>query len=545
MVLMVDFCGFSYDVCVDYELSRDSRFSDLWRVSAKIFITTQRQDWYLWFSGFVQRLCAVERALILALISLWFDSLWWFFFITGRLFLCWDMQIRGLMVRFGVMIWRMGLAVEYKYEPRVRQQHHLNCVLLSFFDLLQFVFFFFETSVVLFVTMSQSLMLGQSSSAKGVIPSVVKHKVKVPFFDKALIEGYAKTVVGRCLNPRAQDMKALLVMFPRIWHLEGKVVGADLGMGKFQFDFDDKTDMVEVLKLAPFHFDHWMASMVRWCPNVDSSYPSSLTFWVRVMGVPFQFWAAPTFKSIGEALGTVLDVDIDGGRVQVTVNGLKCLSFETEVEFFNGEETTVSLRYERLFGYCRKCFSMCHDEDHCPLLEEPTQEPTVLPRDDADRRYQSYKGAVKSEGYKGSKADGKRPLEGRVDKGSKGKPVFPVGGPVTKQRRYQTYDHRHLGEAARRSAVHSETKAEVTVPVGEDIAGDSRPAKVVRKALFQDEDPKVAVVAAETDASGALVNVGESQHEVPAPSVSVGDLVVPLGQETVVDRSQECCLGCG
>lgn len=74
-------------------------------------------------------------------------------------------------------------------------------------------------------------------------------------------------------------------------------MGADLGLGRFQFDFQEEEDIVEVLKREPFHFDNWMLSIVRWEPVVEDNYPSKIIFFI--------FWAQPTFKSIGEALGVV------------------------------------------------------------------------------------------------------------------------------------------------------------------------------------------------------------------------------------------------
>lgn len=84
--------------------------------------------------------------------------------------------------------------------------------------------------------------------------------------------------------------------------------------------------------------------------------------------------------------------------VKVSLEGFKPLCFETVVEFDGGEEILVSLKYERLFGYCRRCFSMRHESTECPSYgnkgnrhDAPSQrnhgpEPMNL----------SYKGAVLS-----------------------------------------------------------------------------------------------------------------------------------------------------
>lgn len=157
-----------------------------------------------------------------------------------------------------------------------------------------------------------------------------------------------------------------------------------MGLGRFQFDFDREEDIVEVMKIEPFHFDHWMISIVRWEPRLEAC-PSDITFWVRVIGVPLHFWAEPAFRSIGMALGEVKVVDLDSGMVQVVVNGFKPLCFETNVEFHSGEEIVIVLRYERLFGFCRKCFNLCHEEKDCPPSGEagngnngPPNDPTQL-----------------------------------------------------------------------------------------------------------------------------------------------------------------------
>lgn len=66
-------------------------------------------------------------------------------------------------------------------------------------------------------------------------------KIYVLQFDNSeLIEGYATTLIGRCMNPNQQDIKGLLIMLPKIWKVEDRVVGIDLGLGRFQFDFPTK-----------------------------------------------------------------------------------------------------------------------------------------------------------------------------------------------------------------------------------------------------------------------------------------------------------------
>lgn len=143
---------------------------------------------------------------------------------------------------------------------------------------------------VFVIIMTQGQLIVNSGDGKCGEGMRKRLKISVPHFDNsALVKTFSKTLIGRCMNPVAQDMKALLGNLPKIWKLEDKVVGRDLGMGKFQFDFQTEEDMEGVLKLLPFHFDYWMLSLAKWQAKQSPSFPSDIMFWVRVLGVPSQF----------------------------------------------------------------------------------------------------------------------------------------------------------------------------------------------------------------------------------------------------------------
>ncbi|CAA7019693.1 unnamed protein product [Microthlaspi erraticum] len=136
---------------------------------------------------------------------------------------------------------------------------------------------------------------------------------------------------------------------------------------------------------------------------------------------------------IGDVMGEAKKVDLDGGRVQVMMNGFKPLEFETTVGFDDGdEESTILLRYERLYGFCKECHNLCHDYDHCSILRAQREEKERLERLEKEkmrRREQkqefgmsSYKGVVINEVKEGD--DGRRHNGKAVDYKGKGKGVM-------------------------------------------------------------------------------------------------------------------------
>ncbi|KAJ4889448.1 Uncharacterized protein Rs2_29196 [Raphanus sativus] len=250
--------------------------------------------------------------------------------------------------------------------------------------------------------------MGESRNGEGTRKRL---KISVPHFDNsALIKSCSRMLIGRCMNPGKQEIKALLTKLPKIWNLEDKVVGTDLGLGKFQFEFEKEEDIEGVLKHQPYHFDYWMIALGKWQPKKSLHYPSEIHFWVRVLGVSKEYRTVTTFESIGGAIGEVIEVDLDQMRVLVVVDAFKELCFETSVdfkggEFYDGEEVPILLRYERLFGYCENCGSLCHNEANCPTGKGAQQSQVKQTENrvgnggwhDAgthDERARSYKGVV-------------------------------------------------------------------------------------------------------------------------------------------------------
>lgn len=78
-------------------------------------------------------------------------------------------------------------------------------------------------------------------------------------------------------------------------------------------------------------------------------------------------------------------IEINEGKIQVTLDAFKPLVFSITVEFHSGEETVVALRYERLHGFCRTCSRLTHDQSKCPITKGVKEEDDVGPSDKPDQ----------------------------------------------------------------------------------------------------------------------------------------------------------------
>ncbi|XP_010467667.1 PREDICTED: uncharacterized protein LOC104747689 [Camelina sativa] len=191
------------------------------------------------------------------------------------------------------------------------------------------------------------------------------------------IQQFSMTFIGRLMNPNVQRMESLLINLPKIWKMEDKVVGADLGQGLFQFNFEAEEELQTVLQNRPYHFDGWMVSLVKWEPIISSTYPSTINFWVKVTGIPMHLWEDETLRAIAKKVGILREIDEESGSFCVTVNGFNPLLFKLVVPFATGDEIIVSLEYEKLSGYCDHCSRLTHDMRGCPELQKGSGEQAV------------------------------------------------------------------------------------------------------------------------------------------------------------------------
>lgn len=80
---------------------------------------------------------------------------------------------------------------------------------------------------------------------------------------------------------------------------------------------------------------------------------------------------------MGQELGTYEKHELTKttARVRVLVDGLKPVIKESILEFESGEESFLTLEYERLELHCSFCYSLLHLQKHCPLkLQEEAHE---------------------------------------------------------------------------------------------------------------------------------------------------------------------------
>lgn len=90
------------------------------------------------------------------------------------------------------------------------------------------------------------------------------------------------SLIVTTVNPRKQNLRALIGQMPRVWGLTDSCVGRIMGQGKVQFKFKTKEAMNLVLSRGPWSFNDWMLSIHHWYPNITEEEMKIIPFWVQI-----------------------------------------------------------------------------------------------------------------------------------------------------------------------------------------------------------------------------------------------------------------------
>lgn len=196
-------------------------------------------------------------------------------------------------------------------------------------------------------------------------------RVRVPAFDDSeLRRKHSLTIIGRLTNPAAQRLWSMIPCLADLWKTSSRPIGADLGQGRFQFQFANEQDLLKVLENQPYHYAKWMVILQRWEPTTSASFPSQIPFWIDVQGIPVHLWSQETLSSVAKGVGHFERAEITTtfARIRVMVNGLQPLIKQTFVDFADGEEALADLVYDKLEKHCKKCNMLDHEDKDCPMI---------------------------------------------------------------------------------------------------------------------------------------------------------------------------------
>lgn len=125
------------------------------------------------------------------------------------------------------------------------------------------------------------------------------------------------------------------------------------------------------------HMEQARVLLRRWSPlfNPEREQLRVGPLWVRLPGLPLQFWFEDIFRRIGNSLDTSLEFDksylstgiMDFARISVHIDIREGLQEQVTLCWRNFTQTQI-LDYEWVLFRCRRCHKVVHLYKDCPLI---------------------------------------------------------------------------------------------------------------------------------------------------------------------------------
>jgi len=184
--------------------------------------------------------------------------------------------------------------------------------------------------------------------------------------------------------------KALHGWIDSKWKPKGQISLMIGPKGFFTVIFYCLEDKTRVFEGGPYFFNSSGLFLRDWKPrfNPDTEDLSHVPVWIRLYGLPTEYWKEETLKDIGNSIGTFIKVAEDTkyrrftsyARICVQMQLKKTLA-ETVSLFHDDFEWLQSVDYEHIPFRCRRCHVHGHLFRECPLNAQAQATSNATPKD--------------------------------------------------------------------------------------------------------------------------------------------------------------------
>ncbi|XP_048621269.1 uncharacterized protein LOC125591279 [Brassica napus] len=216
----------------------------------------------------------------------------------------------------------------------------------------------------------------RSMSLEDDDPIILPDEPKFHLFDEN-----ALSIIGRLLNPDAQNMARMIDFMPQAWRLYDRVRGIALSRDRFQFVFKREEDLITVLKDRPWSYNHWTMILERWTPSPPRDFLSKFEVWIRIRNIPINHYTIDTMYMLAKKVGAVIEIAYDPKRSQKTEYIRAKVMFSAtdpafEVKNLNlpsGDVVVIEYEYEKIHKRCYGCRRLTHEKSACPYSKQRLQ----------------------------------------------------------------------------------------------------------------------------------------------------------------------------
>jgi hypothetical protein len=188
--------------------------------------------------------------------------------------------------------------------------------------------------------------------------------------EKRIHRPWKRGVIVKLLGRRI-GYKALETRLKQMWVKKGIINIIDLGNDYYLVTFSHEFDHGTTLTNGPwFIYDHYL-TVKQWSPDFhpQSDTIKKVAVWVRIAGLPIEYYDARVLKSIGNKIGSTVKVDKNTLMQERGKYARICVEVdltESLLAMFMIKGRKYNVEYEGLHLLCKICGKFGHYSEGCP-----------------------------------------------------------------------------------------------------------------------------------------------------------------------------------
>ncbi|CAN1135614.1 hypothetical protein LINPERHAP2_LOCUS8956 [Linum perenne] len=192
------------------------------------------------------------------------------------------------------------------------------------------------------------------------VPQVVKARIRKKWGNSLILRTLGKSFSYLFMTKRLQAL----------WARKGRVEVWDIGAGHYVARFEEDVDYMRAMFEGPWLVgDHYVISE-EWRPNFEPGYSqiNHIRVWVRLPGLPLEYFDAAVLRILGDKLGTTIRVDgttLLGSRGNYVRLCIEVDLHKPLVSKYRLNRRVRRVEYEGLHEICFQCGRYGHDKSSC------------------------------------------------------------------------------------------------------------------------------------------------------------------------------------